>query len=1193
MAQENQDGGLIRRYLLGRLREDELERLEEKIMADTEFFNQVLLGEDELIEEYVQGDLTEADRTAFEVSVLATPQGRQRVSYVRALRKFVAAVKPTPLPVIPTVWWRRPTSVSYLAAAAIILIALGLVIEPILFPSRVTKGVTTLAYAYRDQRPLESRISGFNYAPTVTTRGSEQKVDQVALNRASGLLHDAEFEDPNPAAHHALGRLYLAEKKFDEAIAQFDEALKTDPNNASLHSDYGAALMEKGRADNGLDSSGKGLEELAKGLGHLNKALELDGTRLEALFNRALVHREMLLPRQAEDDWRKYLELDSSSQWANEARQNIKLLEEELKKTSRTTEGILQEFLSAYDAADDESAWRVIAGSREALSRKLIWEQLLDKYLESAKGESDGAAKGLGALSYAGRLEYQRCGDRFVLGLAKFYSSASSSNRDVLAKARRFMKQGHECYFQLRLNEAIDHYLEAHQLFKSLGDEWETQYAQHWIGYCYLEQGKTQLSLSTLKRLELICAERNYKWLRMRTLHLLSTDYHNLNEYSKAIAHNLEALSIAQQIADTIGIFNASSVLAFQYSSTGNNQKALSYVQKSLNIFDDCPLNGIQSARHYLIVALAFSGAELYNAAIDYEKEALRRDLEINHLQHISLDYARLGLMYRQLGNPAEALASIALARQTASSISDETVRKNMMAQASLQMGHVYREDGDWLKAIESYDDSIALSDHIHFKYSVYLARKNRLLCYIASGSDDLAKAELQNTLDQTEKYRDTIVESENRNGFFELEQSAYDLAIDFEYSRMNDPEKAFAHSEESRARSLLDSVNGHASISENKDPDLTFKQVSRPLSLSQIQARLPEDAQVIQYAVLSEKILIWYVSKTNFSIFEKKVSQQALTKKVSRYIQLGCGPTWKREESESAAKDLFEILIRPLIPTLDRNKPVYLVPDKALNSLPFGALVSSDSGTFLIEDYVLAYSPSSTLLVLCSELARTKLAGTSERLLSVGNPRFDRADFPSLADLPSAAREAEQISGYYEPARLLLNKTATLDQVGREMLRSDVVHLALHSVVDNRSPMRSKLVLAKQSSGSNRQTGSDGALQTSDIYKSKLPRTRLVVLSTCESGGGRYCGGEGMMSMARPFLAATVPLVVVSFWPVDSDATAEFMISFHAHRKRENISTVEALRSAQVEMLRSHDERLSRPYCWASFVAIGGHTSY
>ena len=106
------------------------------------------------------------------------------------------------------------------------------------------------------------------------------------------------------------------------------------------------------------------------------------------------------------------------------------------------------------------------------------------------------------------------------------------------------MKLGHEYYFQHKMDDASQAYSKARQIFSALRDEWETRYAQHWIGYCYYEQGKTQQSLLILEELARSLRKDNQQWLLMRTFQLLSSGNHNLNEYSKAINYNRQALSL-------------------------------------------------------------------------------------------------------------------------------------------------------------------------------------------------------------------------------------------------------------------------------------------------------------------------------------------------------------------------------------------------------------------------------------------------------------------------------------------------------------------------------------------------------------------------------------------------------------------------------------------------------------------------
>jgi CHAT domain-containing protein len=102
----------------------------------------------------------------------------------------------------------------------------------------------------------------------------------------------------------------------------------------------------------------------------------------------------------------------------------------------------------------------------------------------------------------------------------------------------------------------------------------------------------------------------------------------------------------------------------------------------------------------------------------------------------------------------------------------------------------------------------------------------------------------------------------------------------------------------------------------------------------------------------------------------------------------------------------------------------------------------------------------------------------------------------------------------------------------------------------------------------------------------------RLVVLSACQTAIEQQYSGEGAVSVARPFMAAGVPLVVATLWPVDSSSSERLMTSFHRHRT-EAKSTAGALQQAQVEMLNDSNQRLQHPYYWAAFTAIGRYAKF
>jgi CHAT domain-containing protein len=285
--------------------------------------------------------------------------------------------------------------------------------------------------------------------------------------------------------------------------------------------------------------------------------------------------------------------------------------------------------------------------------------------------------------------------------------------------------------------------------------------------------------------------------------------------------------------------------------------------------------------------------------------------------------------------------------------------------------------------------------------------------------------------------------------------------------------------------------------------------------------------------------------------------------------------------------------LIKPIEKFLDPSKLLCIIPDKSLNFLPFAALISSDSSRYLVEDYPLLYSPSSSVLLACTDLAKKKNTSLPERLLSIGNPRFSRNDFPELSDLPSATKEAITIGDFYSTSHNLIEKNATESVVRLELPEAEIIHLAAHGVIDENSPMNAKFLLAKPETIKNKSSEADGILTLAEIYKLKLPRTKLVVLSACQTATGVYYKGEGMMNLARPFIAVGVPLIVASLWQIDSGSTAQLMINFHKLRKRGNRYSCDALSDVQREALTQANEQFRHPYYWAGFIALGGYAQF
>ncbi|HZG54423.1 MAG TPA: CHAT domain-containing protein, partial [Pyrinomonadaceae bacterium] len=1102
--------------MLGGLAAADEEQLELRLLADDAYAKELEVVEDELMDQYVAGALTAEERQQVERHFLKSPERQSDFRFAVALTRHAserAAVKDTESAAPPPRARAAFASSVYFRIAAILVVVAGLgftLWQAYFRATDIDRGVLALREAYRNERLTEARITGFDHAPLVILRGQEaERINYASRDRAERLLLDALAARPTAEAHHALGAFYLSGRQLDKAVDQFKLGLIQSPDSARLHSDMGAALLELGTSGRSNEPA-KSLEHFAKSLEHLNRALEIDGSLLEASYNRALLYQRMMLPQQALDEWKKYLEKDSGSRWADEARSNLKLLGEQGRKSSQKKEQLFEEFARAYQTRDIGRAWASLSQSRSRTGNSIV-ERLLDEHLDSVKRKQDGeAADKLRMLVFAAETEEQTVGDRFTSDLANFYRAATADQRATAVRARGLMRTAQERYNQSELEAAASLYEEAGQMFDRAGNAGEALFAEGWAGYCYLRIPDSARSVRTFERLSEAYEKRKYKSLLAQSLHAMSDAQTSIDELSKALDYAGRSLAVSEQIQDTANQSRCLQQFASMNLKFGDYRRSLGFGVRGIDLALTLPPDPKLLWPLYHEVAFDFYWLGLHAAALEFEKEALRLALESKWPPIISRSHMRLGLIYEKLGDLSGAIESGRRARREGENVVSELSRLNILANSALRLGHLFRRAGDPKAALSNYDEAISRYEKLSLHIYLYEAHKGKFQAHLDLNDDATAAGELKTALRLFEQYRSKIVEERNRNNFFDVGQDIYDQAIDFTYTRMNDPLQALDYSEASHARSLLDAMNAPDQLTgAHAEPDIKHTLVSQPLKFAEVQKSLPEQVQLIQYAMLDRRLLIWVVTGTSVEAREYPITADALNRKALDYLQLITKISGREQAASSAAKELYGILIGTVEPLLNAEKQLAIVPDKVLNKIPFGALTSPDSGRFFIEKYRFVLSPSANVFVRCSERARQKAQPARERMLSVGDPGFDPRQFPALPDLPSARREAQEVAACYA-GQALVGERAREGKVRAEMPGADVIHLASHFVVDEHSSMLSKLLLAGEGRHAPRDHTSDGTLQASEVYGMKLPRTRLVVLSACQTGVEHAYRGEG-----------------------------------------------------------------------------------
>ena len=341
----------------------------------------------------------------------------------------------------------------------------------------------------------------------------------------------------------------------------------------------------------------------------------------------------------------------------------------------------------------------------------------------------------------------------------------------------------------------------------------------------------------------------------------------------------------------------------------------------------------------------------------------------------------------------------------------------------------------------------------------------------------------------------------------------------------------------------------------------------------------IPAGELVLELAVVERAVFVFALQDDDVAVHRIAVSRDALERQIDAFVS---AIEQRDLDYKTQARALHDLLLGPVREQLVTARSLRIVPDGAAWRLPFHALVDR-RGKHLVELMPVVYSPS--LAMAHTPAPRPRRQRT---LLAFGDPavRTDTVHLTrswyrgmDLGRLPDAAAEARGIARFYGDAIVRIGADAREATFKDDAPSYRVLHLAAHSIIDDRAPMFSSIVLA----ASGKDPVEDGLLDAREIAGLDL-RADLAVLSACATARGAVTAGEGVVGLSWAFLAAGVPATVVSQWKVGSASTAKLMIDFH-RQLRAGRKTAEALRAAMLRLRR--DSRWQHPFYWAPFAAI------
>lgn len=357
------------------------------------------------------------------------------------------------------------------------------------------------------------------------------------------------------------------------------------------------------------------------------------------------------------------------------------------------------------------------------------------------------------------------------------------------------------------------------------------------------------------------------------------------------------------------------------------------------------------------------------------------------------------------------------------------------------------------------------------------------------------------------------------------------------------------------------------------------------------ITSAIPSGYTLVRYFFAGDDLYALVADKETKKIFQ--LDGQELTSLVNN----ASGSSAGLQEIAVALHQLYKKLWSPFASEI-HNKKIVVIPDGILYNLNLEILTPEKINSFselatkgLISKYIFSYQYSILLMnhqrrpqeysdqfVGFAPVFSDKMKDSYK--VTVTDPL--RTDFSYLKLLPQPFSQTllQKLRGIMG-GKSFYGKNCTKEAFLESAGKNKIVHVGTHAVSDNLNPGFSKLIFAKDKSGS------DGnVLYVNELYGYNLPAA-LTVLSACETGKPGYRDGEGMISLAHAFNYAGSESMLTGLWKIDEKASAEILEKFYDYLL-DGMEKDEALQKAKLDYLSTAQGRMKDPQFWAGLVIIG-----
>ncbi|WP_372753866.1 CHAT domain-containing protein [Mariniflexile sp.] len=353
----------------------------------------------------------------------------------------------------------------------------------------------------------------------------------------------------------------------------------------------------------------------------------------------------------------------------------------------------------------------------------------------------------------------------------------------------------------------------------------------------------------------------------------------------------------------------------------------------------------------------------------------------------------------------------------------------------------------------------------------------------------------------------------------------------------------------------------------------------------------LPKNTCIVRYLYIDTVLYAFIVSQN-----DKKIYELSPKETINNYIAKLQNSELTFDETASKLHHLYNILWKPFASDLTTQN-IVIIPDKNLFNLSFETLTPKKIKSFkefaqnsLLSKYNLSYNYSLFLLTQnqTNTAFKTNFISFAPEFTHKMKANYKRVSkdslsidvkYDNLLPQPFSADLSRKYSKLFNGISFI-NEKASKKNFQNEAGGNKIIYIGTHAESNNLFPEQSRLIFAKNKSSE------DNTLYAFEIYNENL-KSKLAILSACETGKPTYQPGEGMISLAHAFNYAGSESIVTGLWKIDEKSSTR-IVELFLNNLKQGMHKDKALKEAKLTYLTESYGRTLSPEYWSGLILIG-----